>query len=333
MKTLIIAEAGVNHNGSLDIAKELILEASKAGADFIKFQTFITEELVSKEAKQADYQKKNLGNETSQFEMLKKLELNKEDHYKLIEYCNTCQISFFSTAFDLISIDLLAKLDLPLWKIPSGEITNFPYLQMIGSYNKPVILSTGMATLGEVEAAIEVLEKSGTKRANITVLHCTTEYPAPIDEVNLNAMITMGNAFNVKFGYSDHTEGIEIPLAAVAMGATVIEKHFTLSKNMEGPDHKASLEPDELKKMVDGIRNIERAMGDGIKTPTQSEVKNKVAARKSLVAAKNIRTGDVFSNENLTVKRPGDGLSPMLWEKLIGIKAKRDYQKDEKIEQ
>jgi N,N'-diacetyllegionaminate synthase len=333
MKTLIIAEAGVNHNGSLDIAKELILEASKAGADFIKFQTFITEELVSKEAKQADYQKKNLGNETSQFEMLKKLELNKEDHYKLIEYCNTCQISFFSTAFDLISIDLLAKLDLPLWKIPSGEITNFPYLQKIGSYNKPVILSTGMATLGEVEAAIEVLEKSGTKRANITVLHCTTEYPAPIDEVNLNAMITMGNAFNVKFGYSDHTEGIEIPLAAVAMGATVIEKHFTLSKNMEGPDHKASLEPDELKKMVDGIRNIERAMGDGIKTPTQSEVKNKVAARKSLVAAKNIRTGDVFSNENLTVKRPGDGLSPMLWEKLIGIKAKRDYQKDEKIEQ
>lgn len=332
MKTIVIAEAGVNHNGSLNIAKELIAAASNAGADYIKFQTFQAEKLVSRDAKQADYQKKNLGSETSQFEMLRKLELTTKDHHELIECCNRHKIAFFSTAFDMDSIDLLIKLHLPIWKIPSGEITNLPYIRKIGSLKKPVILSTGMATLGEIEAAIEVLEKSGTKRDQITVLHCTTEYPAPIDEINLKAMVTIGEAFKVKFGYSDHTEGIEIPLAATAMGASVIEKHFTLDKNMEGPDHKASLEPDELKMMIEGIRNIERALGNGIKIPSPGEIKNKVAVRKSIVAAKLIKKGEIFSNKNLTVKRPGDGLSPMLWEQLIGIEAKRDYQKDEQID-
>lgn len=333
MKTIIIAEAGVNHNGSLAIAKRLIEEAAKSGADYIKFQTFVTEKLVSKEAKQAEYQKKNLQNESSQFDMLKALELSLNDHYELIEYCNQLGVAFFSTAFDLDSIDLLSELNLPLWKIPSGEITNLPYLQKIGSFNKPIILSTGMATLGEIEAAIEVLEKSGTPRNQITILHCTTEYPAPVNEVNLKAMTTIGESFKVKVGYSDHTEGIEIPLAAVAMGATVIEKHFTLDKNMKGPDHKASLEPDELKKMVEGIRNIELAMGNGIKQPSPSEIKNKIAARKSIVAAKAIHAGELYTIENLTVKRPGNGVSPMLWNQIMGIKAKRDYQPDELIEQ
>ncbi len=333
MKTIIIAEAGVNHNGSLTIAKRLIEEAAKAGADYIKFQTFVTERLVSKEAKQADYQKNNLKNESSQFEMLKGLELSLSDHYELIEYCTQLKIAFFSTAFDLDSIDLLSELNLPIWKIPSGEITNLPYLQKIGSFNKPIILSTGMAKLGEIEAAIEVLEKSGTLRDQITVLHCTTEYPAPVNEVNLKAMTTIAEAFKVKVGYSDHTEGIEIPLAAVAMGASIIEKHFTLDKNMEGPDHKASLEPDELKKMVEGIRNIERALGNGIKEPSQSEIKNKIAARKSIVAAKMIHAGDLFTIENLTIKRPGNGISPMLWNQIVGVKAKRDFQPDELIEQ
>ena len=331
MRTTIIAEAGVNHNGSIDIAKKLIEEAAKAGADYIKFQTFETDKLVSKAAKQADYQKKNLGNETSQYEMLKKLELSAKDHHELIDCCNSNKIAFFSTAFDMESIDLLKKLQLPIWKIPSGEITNLPYVTKIGSLKKPVILSTGMATLGEIEAAIGLLENSGTKRDQITVLHCTTEYPAPLDEINLKAMITIGDAFKVKYGYSDHSEGIEIPLAAVAMGASVIEKHFTLDKNMEGPDHKASLEPFELKNMIDGIRKIERALGNGIKIPTPGEIKNKVAARKSIVASKTIKEGEFFSIDNLTVKRPGDGISPMLWNQFIGNKAKRDYQKDEQI--
>lgn len=333
MKTIVIAEAGVNHNGSLDIAKELVIAASKAGADYIKFQTFVASKLVSKDTKQAEYQKKNIGCETSQFEMLRKLELSTQDHYEIIECCHKHKITFFSTAFDMDSIDLLVKLNLPIWKIPSGEITNLPYLRKIGSLKKTVILSTGMATLGEIEAAIEALEESGTIRSQIIVLHCTTEYPAPIDDINLKAMITIGEAFKVNFGYSDHTEGIEIPMAAVAMGASVIEKHFTLDKNMEGPDHKASLEPDELKKMIDGIRNIERALGNGIKRPTLGEIQNKVAARKSIVAANLIKNGELFSIDNLTVKRPGDGLSPMLWDQLIGCRAKRDFQKDEKIEQ
>jgi N,N'-diacetyllegionaminate synthase len=333
MRTIIIAEAGVNHNGSMAIAKKLIEEAAKAGVDYIKFQTFRTEKLVSKNAKQADYQILNLTNESSQFEMLKELELNLNDHYELIEYCNQCKIAFFSTAFDLDSIDLLYKLNLPIWKIPSGEITNLPYLQKIGSFNKTIILSTGMATLGEIEVAIEVLEDSGTHRDKITVLHCTTEYPAPMIEVNLNAMTTIADAFKVKVGYSDHTQGIEIPLAAVAMGAILIEKHFTLDRSMKGPDHKASLEPDELKKMVDGIRNIEMAMGNGIKKPSPSEIKNKISARKSIVASKPIQTGEFFTPENLTIKRPGNGITPMFWNQIIGLKSKKDYQPDDLIEQ
>jgi len=333
MKTIVIAEAGVNHNGSLDIAKEMIRAASDSGADYIKFQTFLTQNLVSKDAKQADYQTKNLGYESSQFEMLKKLELNLNDHKELYEYCKKCNIGFFSTAFDLDSITLLESFNLPMWKVPSGEITNFPYLKKIGSLLKPVILSTGMATLGEIEAAIEVLETSGTDRNLISILHCTTEYPAPVDEVNLNAMITIGQAFKVKFGYSDHTEGIEIPLAAVAMGASIIEKHFTLDKKMDGPDHKASLEPTELKQMIIGIRKIEKALGNGIKTPSPGERANIIPARKSLVALKFIKKGEVFSDLNITVKRPGDGLSAMLWDKVIGRYAARDYNKDEQIEQ
>jgi len=333
MKTIIIAEAGVNHNGSLAIAKRLIEEAAKAGADYIKFQTFVTEKLVSKETKQAEYQKNSLENECSQFDMLKELELSLNDHYELIEYCNQLKIAFFSTAFDLDSINLLSKLNLPLWKIPSGEITNLPYLQKIGSFNKPIILSTGMATLGEIESAIEVLEKSGTPRNQITILHCTTEYPAPINEVNLKAMTTIAEAFKVRVGYSDHTAGIEIPLAAVAIGAVVIEKHFTLDRNMKGPDHKASLEPDELKKMVEGIRNIELAMGNGIKRPTPSEIKNKIVARKSIVASKKIKAGELFTIDNITIKRPGNGVSPMLWNQIVGRRAKRDFRPDELIEQ
>lgn len=333
MKTTIIAEAGVNHNGSIKIAKELILAASEAGADFIKFQTFVTEKLVSTSAKQADYQIKNLGYELSQFEMLKKLEMSHADHLELVKFCIKNNIAFFSTAFDHDSIDLLVNLDLPMWKIPSGEITNLPYLRRIGSLKKPIILSTGMSTLGEIEEAINVLEKSGTKREKITVLHCTTEYPAPIDEVNLNAMVTIGNAFKVKFGYSDHTDGIEIPLAAVAMGATIIEKHFTLDKKMIGPDHKASLTPFELKQMIESIRKIERSFGTGIKIPTAGEIKNRIAARKSIVASRPIKLGEQLSIDNITVKRPGDGLSPMLWEHVIGTKAKRNYGTDEQIEQ
>lgn len=332
MRTLIIAEAGVNHNGSLSIAKRLIEAAAEAGADFIKFQSFVSENIVSKNSMLADYQKRNLKEVNSQFDMLKKLELNIEDHYELMEYSNRCKIAFLSTAFDLDSVDLLAKLELPLWKIPSGEITNKPYLQKIGSFNSSLILSTGMATLGEIEAAIGVLEKSGTQRDKIIVLHCTTEYPAPLNEVNLNAMMTMGDSFKVNVGYSDHTEGFEISFAAVALGATVIEKHFTLDRNMEGPDHKASLEPDQLKKMIEGIRNIERAMGNGIKTPTPSEIGNKLAARKSIVAAEQIRCGDFFTEVNLAVKRPGSGVSPMLWNEVVGMRAKRDYQPDELIE-
>lgn len=333
MKTIIIAEAGVNHNGSLSIAKKLIEEASIAGADYIKFQTFVTEKLVSKEAKQAEYQKINLNNECSQFDMLKELELSLNDHYELIEYCKQLKIAFFSTAFDFDSIDLLLKLDLPIWKIPSGEITNMPYLQKIGTLNKSIILSTGMANLGEIEAAIEILELSGTPRDKIIVLHCTTEYPTPITEVNLKAMSTIAEAFKVKVGYSDHTTGIEIPLAAVALGAVLIEKHFTLDRNMDGPDHKASLEPKELKMMVEGIRKIELAMGNGIKRPAPSEIKNKIAARKSIVASKMIKAGEYFTIENLTVKRPGNGISPMFWNQVIGVKAKKDYQIDDLIEQ
>jgi N,N'-diacetyllegionaminate synthase len=332
MRTIVIAEAGVNHNGSVEIARKLIVAASDAGADYIKFQTFVADKLVSSGTKQAEYQIKNLLRETTQLEMLKNLELSYYDHNELFKCCKKYKINFFSTAFDLDSIDLLLKLNLPIWKIPSGEITNLPYLRKIGSFRKPVILSTGMATLGEIEGAIDILEKSGTSREQITILHCTTEYPAPIDEVNLKAMITLGNTFKVNYGYSDHTQGIEIPLAAVALGAKVIEKHFTLDRNMAGPDHKASLEPHELKQMINGIRKIEIALGDGIKSPTKSELRNRVAARKSIVACKPINKGEVFTEDNITVKRPGDGLSPMQWDHILTCRAKKRYNIDDQIE-
>lgn len=332
-KVTIIAEAGVNHNGSLEIAKKLIDVAADAGADFVKFQTFKADKLVNKEAKKAAYQSINVNDgDDSQYNMLKRLELSDSMHNELYVHASQKGIQFLSTGFDEESINFLDQLGLPLFKIPSGEITNKPYLQHIARKGKPVIMSTGMANMDEVKDALNVLTKNGLNLDQIIVLHCTTEYPAPIDEVNLKAMITMAEKFNVKVGYSDHTEGIEISFAAVALGATVIEKHFTLNRSMEGPDHKASLEPDELKKMVSGIRNIELAMGNGIKIPSPSEIKNKVAARKSIVAAKYISKDEIFSSENLTVKRPGNGISPMLWELVVGSKAMKDYQPDELIE-
>lgn len=330
---LIIAEAGVNHNGSLEIAKRLVDEASSAGVDIIKFQTFKAEKLVSKAAKQAEYQKKNSGKgEETQYAMLKKLELRNEQHEELIAYCKSKNIRFFSTAFDMDSIDYLHSLDLGLWKIPSGEITNYPYLKKIASYKEPVILSTGMCELSDIENAINVLVANGVSKDIITVLHCNTEYPTPMKDVNLKAMLEIKEKFGVEIGYSDHTEGIEVPIAAVALGATVIEKHFTLDKKMEGPDHKASLEPSELKAMVMSIRNIEQALGTGHKTVSESERKNIEIARKSIVAAKDIKEGEIFTEENLTVKRPGNGISPMEWENVIGKVAKRNFQEEELIE-
>lgn len=332
MKTLIIAEAGVNHNGDLAIAKQLISKAAEAGADFVKFQTFITEKNICLNAPKADYQKISSGIEESQYQMVKRLELDKVAHEFLIAECQNYGIGFFSTGFDPESIDLLATLGLDQFKIPSGEITNLPYLRHVGRYGYPVILSTGMAALGEIEAALEVLEQAGTPRGRITVLHCNTEYPTPMADVNLRAMLTIRDAFGVAVGYSDHTLGIEVPIAAVALGATVIEKHFTLDRNLPGPDHKASLEPDELKAMVAAIRNIEQALGDGIKRPSPSEAKNKAVARKSIVAARAIRVGEMFTAENLTVKRPGTGISPMRWDEVLGRMAQRDYAPDELLE-
>lgn len=330
---LIIAEAGVNHNGSLEIAKRLVDEASSAGVDIIKFQTFKAEKLVSKAAKQAEYQKKNIGKgEETQYAMLKKLELSNEQHEELIAYCKSKNIRFFSTAFDMDSIHYLHSLDLGLWKIPSGEITNYPYLKKIATYKEPVILSTGMCELSDIENAINVLVANGVSKDIITVLHCNTEYPTPMKDVNLKAMLEIKEKFGVEIGYSDHTEGIEVPIAAVALGATVIEKHFTLDKNMEGPDHKASLEPSELKAMVTSIRNIEQALGTGHKTVSDSERKNIEIARKSIVAAKDIKEGEIFTEENITVKRPGNGISPMEWENVIGKVAKRNFQEEELIE-
>ena len=332
-KVLIIAEAGVNHNGSLEIAKRLVDEASSAAVDIIKFQTFKAEKLVSKAAKQAEYQKKNIGKgEETQYAMLKKLELSNEQHEELIAYCKLKNIRFFSTAFDIDSIDYLHSLNLGLWKIPSGEITNYPYLKKIATYKEPVILSTGMCELTDIENAINVLVANGVSKDIITVLHCNTEYPTPMKDVNLKAMLEIKEKFGVKIGYSDHTEGIEVPIAAVALGATVIEKHFTLDKNMEGPDHKASLEPSELKAMVKSIRNIEQALGTGHKTVSDSERKNIEIARKSIVAAKDIKEGEIFTEENITVKRPGNGISPMEWENVIGKVAKRNFQEEELIE-
>jgi N,N'-diacetyllegionaminate synthase len=332
MRTLIIAEAGVNHNGDPDLARKLIDVAARAGADRVKFQTFSAAALVTASAGKAAYQERLTGSGESQFAMLSRLELSPAVHRELIEHCRQRGIGFFSTGFDLASVRQLAQLGAESFKVPSGEITNLPYLRLIGSYGKPVLLSTGMCTLGDIEAALGALEQSGTAREKITVLHCTTDYPAPFDEVNLRAMLSIRDAFDVAVGYSDHTLGIEVSLAAVALGATVIEKHFTLDRSLPGPDHKASLEPDELAALVTGIRNIERALGSAVKRPGASEVTNLVAGRKSLVAACPIRAGEPFTTANLTAKRPGSGISPMRWDEVIGRKAPRDFSADELIE-
>jgi len=331
-KTFIIAEAGVNHNGSIDLAKQMIDVALEAGADAVKFQTFKTENLVSKNAPKADYQKITTGRSESQFEMIKKLELDENAHKILFAYCREKSIQFLSSPFDLDSIDLLNKLGMEIFKIPSGEITNLPYLRKIGGLKKKVILSTGMADLGEIEDALDVLINTGATLENITLLHSNSEYPTPIEDVNLQAMLTIAQAFGVSSGYSDHTLGIEIPIAAVAMGATIIEKHFTLDKNMEGPDHKASLEPHEIKAMVKAIRNIEKALGGGRKKPSPSELKNKTIARKSIVAACDIKKGEIFTEINLTAKRPGAGINPMRWDDVLGREVKRNLNIDEIIE-
>jgi len=330
-KVFIIAEAGVNHNGSLDLAYKLIDVAKDAGADAVKFQTFIPEKTISKFADKANYQKETTDKNESQLKMIKKLALSFEDHKKLLEYCKNKNIKFLSSPFDLDSIDFLSELGLDTFKIPSGEIINLPYLKKIGSLNKKLIISTGMANLGEVESAIDILVKSGTKRANITILHCTTNYPCPYKEVNLKAMLTLKEAFKLPVGYSDHTLGIEVPIAAVALGAKIIEKHFTLDKKLPGPDHKASLEPAELKKMIKAIRNIEIALGDGIKKPNISEIEIMKVVRKSIVASKSIKKGEVFTKTNITVKRPGIGISPMRWDEVIGERANRDFKDDELI--
>ena len=335
MSVFVIAEAGVNHNGSVEIAKKMIDAAVEAGADAIKFQTFKTEKLVCKSAPQAEYQLKNSvenGEEDTQFTLLKKLEINRETHLELFDYCRDAGIVFISTPFDLESIDLLKGLGLERIKVPSGEITNYPYLKKVGETFHKVILSTGMADLGEIEDALDILIAAGIERDNITVLHCNTEYPTPIQDVNLKAMQTIRDALGVKVGYSDHTLGIEVSIAATALGACVIEKHFTLDKNMEGPDHAASLEPDELLMLVRGIRNTERSLGSPLKKPSFSEAKNKPVVRKSIVAAESIKKGEPFTERNLCVKRPGTGISPMLWDQMLNQIARRDYQEDEIIE-
>lgn len=332
MKTLIIAEAGVNHNGSLELAKKLVASAAAAGADLVKFQSFIAEKIISQDAPKAAYQKNTTGTNESQYEMVRKLELSRIDHEALIEECRHHGIGFFSTAFDTESFDMLVELGIEKIKIPSGELTNLPLLRYVTRLGRPVILSTGMANLGDIEAALEVIEQSGTPRHLVTVLHCTTEYPTPMEDVNLRAMANLKTTFDVEVGYSDHTPGIEVSIAAVALGATVIEKHFTLDRNLPGPDHQASLEPHELKAMVSAIRNIERALGDGIKRPSASELKNKPIARKSLVAGRPIRAGEAFSADNLCAKRPGTGISPMRWDEVIGRQAPRDFAADELIE-
>lgn len=328
--TFVIAEAGVNHNGSMKLAKKLIDEASKAGADAVKFQSFKAKQLVTKNAKKADYQKETTDKIENQYQMIKKLELDYEKHQELMDYCKTKDILFLSSPFDLESIDLLSNLDIEILKIPSGEINNVPYLRKVGQLRMKVILSTGMATMGEIEFALKILRDGGT--TDITVLHCNTEYPTPMEDVNLTAMNTIKNSFKVEVGYSDHTLGIEIALAAVSLGAKIIEKHFTLDKNKEGPDHLASIEPLELRSMVSAIRNIEKALGDGIKKPSKSEIKNIKIARKSIIAKDKIEKGEVFTEDNLDIKRPGDGIPPVFWDTLIGNKAKRDFYKDELIE-
>ncbi len=329
MSTTIIAEAGVNHNGSIELAKQMVEEAAKAGADYIKFQTFKPEKLVSKYAQKADYQKKMTGSQESQLQMLEKLALSYDDFVELKKYCEQIGIGFLSTPFDEDSIRFLDSLDMDFWKIPSGEITNYPYLVQIAQTGRDIVLSTGMCEMDEIADAMKVLKENGA--GNISLLHCNTEYPTPYEDVNLLAMKQMRTAFKKQVGYSDHTVGIEVPIAAVALGAEIIEKHFTLDKNMEGPDHKASLEPQELAQMVSAIRHIEKSLGDGNKKRTASEQHNIAAARKSIVAKCAISKGDIFTEANLTVKRPGSGISPMKWKELIGTKAQRDYVEDELI--
>ena len=331
-KVIIIAEAGVNHNGSYELAIKMVDEAKRAGADYVKFQTAKPELVISTFAPKAEYQKETTGAAESQLEMCKAIHLPLADYKPLKEYCDKVGIGFMSTPFDLVSIDVLEPLDMDYYKIPSGEITNLPYLRKIASKHRPVILSTGMCEVEEVEAALQVLEQGGVKRSDIIVLHCNTESPTPRADVNLRAMDDVRRSVGVEVGYSDHTKGIEVPIAAVALGATVIEKHFTLDKTMEGPDHKASLEPDELKAMVDAIRNIEQALGDGHKHVSPSERKNMDIARKSIVAARDIRKGEVLTEENITTKRPGNGISPMRWDSVIGTTAIRDFGYDELIE-
>jgi N-acetylneuraminate synthase/N,N'-diacetyllegionaminate synthase len=332
-KVIIIAEAGVNHNGDIKLAKKLIDAASEAKVDYIKFQSFKADKLVSPEAKKADYQIKNTGdNDASQYQMLKQLELSSEDHLELISYCNFKKINFFSTAFDVDGIAYLSSLNLNLFKIPSGELTNFPYLRAIANTKLPVILSTGMANLEEIEKSINVLISNGTKKSEITVLHCNTEYPTPMMDVNLKAMLTIKDKLGVCIGYSDHTLGLEVPIASVAMGAQVIEKHFTLDRNMKGPDHKASLEPHELKKMVEAIRNIEKAIsGNGIKEATSSEKKNIFIARKSIHLSIDLKSGSVITEKDIIPLRPGDGICAMNWEKVIGKKVNTDLEKFSKL--
>ena len=329
--TIIIAEAGVNHNGSLKMAKKLIDVASDAGVDYVKFQTFKADELVTKNAEKSEYQKTTAFQKQSQYEMLKKLELDRDSHIDLVSYCKNKKVDFISTPFDIGSINLLDELNIPLYKIPSGEITNLPYLEHIGSKNKPIIMSTGMSNLKEIREALNILYFSGLEKNDITLLHCNSEYPTPFEDVNLKAMLTMKNEFNLSVGYSDHTIGIEISVAAVAMGAEVIEKHFTLDKNLSGPDHSASLSPIELKNMANAIRNIDRSIGNGIKRPSKSEIKNIQSIRKSIVSKTNIKEGDVFSDKNLAVKRPGKGISPMKWYEIIGQVSKRNYKKNDLI--
>lgn len=329
MAVYIIAEAGVNHNGSFDLACRLVDAAKEAGVDCIKFQTFKSENLVSRTAQKAEYQKATTG-DSSQQDMLKKLELSFSDFVRLKAYCEKKKICFLSTPFDFDSINFLNSIEMPFWKVPSGEVTNLPYLLALAKTGKPVVMSTGMCTLQEIREAIEVLRENGTKE--IKLLHCNTEYPTPFEDVNLKAMETMRDEFHLEVGYSDHTKGIEVPIAAVALGATIIEKHFTLDRNMEGPDHKASLEPQELVEMVKSIRNIEKALGNGEKVPSTSEQKNITVARKSIVAKTKIKTGEVFTEKNITVKRPGTGISPMKWLEVLGKTAVRDFEEDELIE-
>ena len=329
MGIYIIAEAGVNHNGSFDLACKLVDEAKKAGVDCIKFQTFKAEKLVSHSAKKAEYQKRETG-DSSQQDMLKQLELSFEEFIALKAYCDKVGIAFLSTPFDFDSLAFLDTIDMPFWKIPSGEVTNYPYLVALAKTGKPIVMSTGMCTMEEIGEAVAVLKENGA--GEIKLLHCNTEYPTPFEDVNLTAMDHIRGAFSLEVGYSDHTKGIEIPIAAAAVGATIIEKHFTLDKNMEGPDHKASLEPHELAQMVSAIRNIEKALGDGVKRPSPSEEKNKPIARKSIVAQVAIKKGEVFTEQNLTVKRPGEGISPMQWENVLGQTAIRSFTPDEMIE-